>query len=950
MKLHVSRRGRLADFATPCEIAGMSTNNTAENQAAIFRIRFNRSSVSAATLVFAISLAVPATVFGENPLTLYVATDGNDHWSGTLPKPNEQRSDGPFASLSRARDEVRHRKPSANRGIEVQVRGGEYLIPETFKLSAADSGSEAAAVVYRAFGSEHPVLVGGRRISGWRRWKGEIQEADLSKQDFEHAAFEMLVFDGRRQHLARWPNFDPQNPYGGGWAYVDGKPIPMYQDVPGESKRAFQVAPGDVRIWQRPNEVEVFVFPRFNWWNNVVRIAAFDRAARQVTLAADCSYPVRPGDRYYFQNALEDLDAPGEWYLDRAAGKLYFWPPAPLDGKPVYVPTTDTVLELGGTTHVTWRGFTLECAAGTAVLVNNARHCMIAACTIRNAGGYRGAGVAINGGSHNGVVGCDLYGIGANGIAISGGDRRTLTPADNYADNNYIHHTGVVYKQGVGVSLSGVGNRASHNLIHDCPRMGVLFSGNNLAIEYNHIRHVNLETEDTGAVYTGGRDWISSRGTLVRYNYFHDILGYGKDAQGKWVSPHFAWGVYLDDNAGGVDVIGNVVARCSRAGLHLHNGCDNHIENNVFIKNGEKQFEYSGWRFGDSRWNSHFATMEKGYALTVGQPAWRSMRHIDLPPSKAALPDGTVMSGNVFERNIVAWRNPAAKLVSMRNVSAEHNPIDRNLYFHFNQPIQTGILKHGRALSKTLAPNGGFERGKLHAMPDDWQWQVRPLPNAVAESAAARPASGKRCLHMDAAFNPDKPRDNVPIVVSRELKLKLGSTYRLRAKLRATQAGAAAKLMLQSYVANAYFWAGQPHDVKVDQTWTPAEFIIHVPAPGEKGHHPQMKTFRIRVDFPDKSGSLFVDDVRLEEVETLDEWQSWQQLGNDKHSIIADPQFEDFDNDDFRLKSTSPALTLGFQPLPLDRMGPYADELRASWPIVEAAGAREKGIRPTTTQ
>ena len=121
-----------------------------------------------------------------------------------------------------------------------------------------------------------------------------------------------------------------------------------------------------------------------------------------------------------------------------------------------------------------------------------------------------------------------------------------------------------------------------------------MFSGNNLVIEYNHIRHMNLETEDTGAVYTGGRDWISSRGTVIRYNYFHDILGFGRK-DGKWVSPYFAWGVYLDDNTGGVDVIGNIVARCSRAGLHLHNGRDNLIENNIFIDNGLYQVEYSGW-------------------------------------------------------------------------------------------------------------------------------------------------------------------------------------------------------------------------------------------------------------------------------------------------------------------------------------------------------------------
>lgn len=907
------------------------------------RLRF--PAFFAALLAATTLLAATPSLAASEPLSLYVATDGNDAWSGALPQPNAAKTDGPFASLERARDEVRKRKAAGGAGaIEVFVRGGDYLIPSTLKFTEADSGAEKAPIVYRAYQNERPVLIGGRNLVDWKPWKEKILQADVAKQGFQGVAFKQLVFAGRRQHLARFPNFDSQNPYGGGWAYADGKPIPMYQDVPGESKRSLLVRAADLRTWSRPEEVEAFVFPRYNWWNNIVRIQSIDSATRQITLAADCSYSIRPGDRYYFQNALEELDSPGEWFLDAKAGTLYFWPPAPLAGKPVYAPTTRTVLELAKTSYVTFRGFTIECADGTAISLNGARHCQLAGCTIRNVGDYSGSGVAVNGGEQNGVVGCDLYDIGAHGIYLSGGDRKTLTPAGNYADNNYIHHMGVMYKQGVGISMDGVGNRASHNLIHDGPRMGIMFSGNNLVLEYNHIRHVNLETEDTGAVYTGGRDWISSRGSVVRYNYFHDILGYGKDAEGRWVSPHFAWGVYLDDNTGGVDVIGNIVARCSRAGLHLHNGRDNVIENNAFLENGMFQFEYSGWRFGDSRWASHVGTMEQGYALTVGQPAWRSMRHMELAPSQAALPDGTVMAGNVFERNIVAWRHPAANLLAMREVSFEHNQFDHNLYFHFGQPIETGVRSYGRALSKNLAPNPGFERGKVNDMPQDWQWQVRPLPTAAAGAVAEKPAGGKRALRIDAAFNAEKPRDNYPIVVSKELELKLGAAYRLRAKLRATQPDAKAQLMLQSYVAGAYFWANYPHDVKVGQEWAPAEFTFRLPAPGEKGYHEQMKVFRVRIDFSDKTGSLFVDDVLLQEVESLDEWASWQKAGNDEHSLIADPQFVNSARDDFRLKANSPAIGLGFKPIPIDRIGPYADELRASWPIVEAEGAREKPL------
>ena len=207
------------------------------------------------------------------------------------------------------------------------------------------------------------------------------------------------------------------------------------------------------------------------------------------------------------------------------------------------------------------------------------------------------------------------------------------------------------YKQGVGIVLDGVGNRASHNLIHDGPRIGILFSGNNLMIEYNHIRHMNLETEDTGMVYTGGRDWISSRGTVIRYNYFHDSIGFSRH-NGRWGWSSFSWGVYLDDNTGGVDVIGNIVARCSRAGLHLHNGRDNHIENNIFIDGGLYQAEYSGWTDKSDAWKRHFPTMVKGYESVATQPAWQNMRNMKLHPKDAILPGGLVMSGNVLSTNI----------------------------------------------------------------------------------------------------------------------------------------------------------------------------------------------------------------------------------------------------------------------------------------------------------
>ncbi len=691
-------------------------------------------------------------------LNLYVAKNGSDAAAGTLA--------APFATLERARDEVRKRR---NEGaVTVFVRGGMYELRETLKLEARDSGSAAAPVVYRAYERERPVLTVAGAITGFTKHEGKIRKANAAGFGY----FRQLYYGGKRQPLARYPNFDAANPYGGGWAYADGKAVPMYQTVPGEDKHSMQYKAQDSRTWAHPEEGEVFVFPRYNWWNNIVRIKSIGRETRKVTLAGECSYPIRPGDRYYVQNLLEELDAPGEWYLDKQSSTLYFWPPdgAVESGLTVYAPRQRTILEVGkGTAYVTFRGFTFEYFAGTAISLTDTSHVTIAASTIRNGGDYNGSGVSVNGGEENGVVGNDIYEIGSHGVSIRGGDRITLTGAGNYADNNYIHHAGVFYKQGVGISLNGCGNRATHNLIHDTPRMAIMFSGNNLAIEYNHLRHTNLETADTGAVYTGGRDWISSRGTQLRYNYMHDSLGYGFE-NGHWVSPHYTWGVYLDDNTGGVDVVGNIVARAYRGLIHLHNGRDNLVENNIFVDGKLQQAEFNGWTDKQSYWTTHLPTMIKGYDSVKDQPAWKKMRKMGTAPADAVLPGGLIMSGNVFRRNIVYWHDPAAKLFSGRNLPLDHNVWDSNLYW-----------------------NGG-------------------------------------------------------------------------APMRITLGG--------------------------------------------------------------KDGALDLD--------------GWRAKGQDLKSIVADPMFVAPEKDDYRLRAGSPASRIGFEPIPVKKIGPYADELRATWPIHEAEGAREK--------
>ena len=194
---------------------------------------------------------------GQN---VYVASDGNDAWSGRLAEPDQAKGDGPLASLEAARDAIRKFKQSSaspRRPITVWIRGGKYERERAFELTAEDSGTEKAPIVYRNYPGETVRLIGGRRIDFYPAedpsigdWlapeaEGRIYEADLqtaglmdygrmSRRGFgipiAPAGLE-LFFHDRPMQLARWPNRGwlriadvPDGPHAGRFAYSGDRP------------------------------------------------------------------------------------------------------------------------------------------------------------------------------------------------------------------------------------------------------------------------------------------------------------------------------------------------------------------------------------------------------------------------------------------------------------------------------------------------------------------------------------------------------------------------------------------------------------------------------------------------------------------------------------------------------------------------------------------------------
>jgi parallel beta-helix repeat protein len=647
------------------------------------------------------------------PLQLYVAPDGDDKWTGRIASPNAVRSDGPALTLERARDllrEIRARERLVD-GAIIWIRGGFYYLPRPLALSESDSGTEGASVTWRAYGNEKPVLTGARIVSKFEIHRGEILKAELRSQGLTGSAMRQLYFNRERQTIARYPNFDPRRPVSGGWAYVDGTPSSKYASRHDDSKRILKQHPSDVRKWLSVEGAEIFIFPRYNWWNNIVSLLNFDPGQRTLELTRDTSYAIRPGDRYFVQGLLAELDVPGEWVIDRDTSTLYFWPPSSVSAATVSFSVLENAVELTNVRHVILRGLQIEAVDGSAVVLRNAVDCSIEGNRITNAGAHADEGiyaVKVEGGARNRVIGNDIAQVGGGGILLDGGDRPTLLASNHVAENNHIHHIGVFYKQGVGIALDGVGNTAKRNLIHDTPRMGIWIRGNSHLVELNHLHHVNLETEDTGAVYAGGRDWLSPRGTIIRHNLIEDSQGFGFDGH-RWRTPHFAFGIYLDDNASGVDVVGNIVARSSWANIYLHNARDNVIENNLLIDGRDQQIRLMAFR-GPNRF---LPEMSRHYKQYSALPAWQALRGFMRVPPETATP----MANNVFVRNVIAYRGASSRYVWHRGLPASETRFESNIVFSQEGPALVDPSKGAAAAQWREWQALGLDRNSLRDDP-----------------------------------------------------------------------------------------------------------------------------------------------------------------------------------------------------------------------------------------
>ena len=552
--------------------------------------------------------------------TIYLATDGKDSWSGSLAKPADDGTDGPLATVAAALEKIFQIK-KANGGslsapVQVLLRDGIYFQEKTVTIRPEHSGSFLCPVSIAAYPGEKPVLSGGSKISGWKPaiLNGKnIWAADVPDVKSGNWYFKELWVNGERRFRARTPktgmmrieevpDLDPKAPYTVG-------------------QQRFRFFENDIQNWENLADVEVILC---HMWVDVKlpiqsvdekeRLVTFTRKTRRRMLEGfDWSVPAP----YYVENAAELLSQPGEWYLNRQQGCLYYFPKPgeKINEVNVIAPKLEQILrvegrpELGATgrfvEHIRFKGLTFSHSAyqipldsedggdwqaaidvPSAIYAEGLRHCQFLECDICHVGSY---GIELaRACQNNQLENCAVFDTGAGGIRIGETIRRKRPIQQTYGNvinNCHVYEGGQRFHQGIGIWIGqSFSNRISNCHIHDFYYSGISIGwtwgytesiARDNVVEFNHVHHIGFKQDgtgpylsDMGGIYTLG----AQPGTVIRNNVFHDIkaVNYG------------GWGIYFDEGSTDILAENNLVYRVKHSGFHQHYGKENIVRNNIF--------------------------------------------------------------------------------------------------------------------------------------------------------------------------------------------------------------------------------------------------------------------------------------------------------------------------------------------------------------------------------
>jgi hypothetical protein len=338
--------------------------------------------------------------------------------------------------------------------------------------------------------------------------------------------------------------------------------------------------------WQNTGDVWAHGFFGVDWADTYERVAGFDSGNGFIRLATRPEYGIASDHRFKLVNALEAVDSPGEYFIDRVASKVYFYVPlegasdaqkiASLNAGSSLTSVETTLVDVYNANDVTFENITLQNGRGSGAWVQYGARVSFKGCTFRRFD--YDAAIAASGVDHM-FLSCDFYDLSEGAIVLYGGDRATLKRSGHLVENCHIRDYAKVCKSyRPAIDMWGVGHRVSKSRIEDAPHSAIILHGNNNIIEFTDFARLCLETSDAGAIYIGRN--VTFQGNKVWYNSFSDMWS---QQEGNYAN--FVTAVYLDDMAAGTEIAMNVFKNL-QLGVVVGGGRDNKMLNNYFIDTG----------------------------------------------------------------------------------------------------------------------------------------------------------------------------------------------------------------------------------------------------------------------------------------------------------------------------------------------------------------------------
>lgn len=509
-----------------------------------------------ATLLALLMIFSAIPTFAADDVTdIYVSvTSGSDSAVGSLSAPLKTID----AALAIAKNEL-----ALGKAVNIILREGTYRISNVTTLTTAYSGVSAdKPLTIKGYDGEKVVFKASREIDVstarpvtdqkvrerlYEDVRDKLIVVDLGAQGLDSgsiftssnvntnyqlnqttesnflkgAEYNCVYVDGKEQSLARWPN----DRHYARWTKALNDNT-FYYEEPEPSR------------WTQAKDYWFAGFPTYDYSFSRMSIKKVDPEAKTVTLidkpvGALTSYMTR---RWAAYNLLEELDVPGEFYIDRANMLLYFYPPYSLKDAKVELSIAETpAFFVDAAKNITFQNLCFEQFRGTALRARDVDNIDIVNCNFQNIGvkaiAYTATQDAETGKNHwakqkkNGsyncdIRGCNFYNIGMEAIDMTGGDIDLLILSNNIVEDNFVNRV-AQRSMWESMSIRGIGTTVRNNNISNGTGNGIRPWGSLHKLEYNEVTNFTRENDDCAVIYWGGS--MLFRGTEANYNYLHDL-------------------------------------------------------------------------------------------------------------------------------------------------------------------------------------------------------------------------------------------------------------------------------------------------------------------------------------------------------------------------------------------------------------------------------------------